>query len=273
MLHGTLVAIDVDVARAQTFDDLREFPCNGLRAAHDDVVDCLQFFIGGRVAELGGACTKGWPCALHFNCAAGLVTGRIIVLSGTLLAVVGGPHELAANLNRLFISVSHDAAEQVTKVFGTGFVTGLLGGVDVDLLQPFGGVHQGTQVHVRMAVLGRPHHALRAAGSGEPDVWAGVLHGLNPGVHHPVFIVLAFMTEGTVIGPASDNQVVGLLEPGKVFGGVLPGQQSLHGGAADETRDDPASGIAVQHGNLFSHANGVANRNHVAQNGNFDSFG
>jgi hypothetical protein len=81
------------------------------------------------------------------------------------------------------------------------------------------------------------------------------------------------MTEGTIIGPASDNQVVGLLEPGKVFGGVLPGQQSLHGGAADETRDDPASGIAIQHGNLFSHANGVANRDHVAQNGNFDSFG
>ena len=115
-----------------------------------------------------------------------------------------------------------------------------------------------------MAVGGGPDHALGAAGAGEPDVWAGVLHGLHPRIDHPVFEILALVPEGARFGPAPDDQVMGLLEPGEVLGGVVAGEQGLDGGAPHEAGDDPATGVTVQHGDLLGHADGVPHRDDVA---------
>ena len=122
-----------------------------------------------------------------------------------------------------------------------GLVANLFGGVDVDLLQPLGGFNQGAQVHVGVAVGRRPDHTFWAAGAGEPDVGPWGLHGFHPRVNDPVLVIFAFIPEGTWVGPALDDQVVRLLEPGEVFSWVLPGQQCLHGGATHESGDDAAA--------------------------------
>ena len=152
-------------------------------------------------------------------------------------------------------------------------VTNLFGGVNVDLFQPLGSVDQSAKVHVRVAVFGCPDHAFRAAGAGEPDVRPGILHGLDPWVYHPVLEILALVAEWAVVGPALDDQVVGFLESGEVLCRILPGQQRLDGGTTHETGDYPASRIAVQHGDLFGHADGVSHRDDVAQDSDLDVLG
>ena len=127
------------------------------------------------------------------------------MLPGAFLPVVGGPHELAANLDGLLIGIRHHATEEVPKVFRAGFVADFLGSVDVDLFQPLRGFHQGAQVHVRMAVGRGPDHALWAAGAGEPDVGPGGLHGFHPRVNHPVLEIFALVTERARIGPTLND--------------------------------------------------------------------
>ena len=107
VLHGAFVSVDVNVSRPQAVDALRELPGNGLWAADYDIVDRLQFIVGRRVTELRGSSAEGRAGPFYLNSAAGLVARRIIVLSGPFLAVVGRPHELAANLYGLLIGVGH----------------------------------------------------------------------------------------------------------------------------------------------------------------------
>ena len=103
----------------------------------------------------------------------------------------------------------------------TGLVASVSGGVYVYLFQPLGGVNQSAQVHIWVAVLGRPHDALRTTSAGEPDIGPRALHGLDPRIYDSVLEILTLVPEGAVIGPAFDNQVVGFLKPREVLGGVL----------------------------------------------------
>ena len=105
-------------------------------------------------------------------------------------------------------------------MLGAGFISGFQGSVDVDLFKPLGGFHDCAEVHVGVAVLGRPHHALWAAGAGEPNIWAGFLHGHNPRIDHPVLVVLSLVPERARLGPAFDDQVVGLFKPFPILGGI-----------------------------------------------------
>src|SRR5215475_15744250 len=107
------------------------------------------------------------------------------MLSGALHAIGFSPHEVSTNLLCLLISISHDCLEEVTEVLWPRLVTSLKSGVDINLLQPHGDVQDCPKVHVWMAVLGGPHHALRAARPGEPDVRVRLLHGQYPGVDRP----------------------------------------------------------------------------------------
>ena len=195
------------------------------------------------------------------------------MLHRTTLAVLDGPHELLAQLDGLFVGIGDEAAEQVAEVLGASRPAFLFGGVNVDLLEPLGGVHQSAEVHVGVLVLGGPDDAFGAAGAGEPDVGAGLLHGHHPRVDGAVVVVLALVAEGAGLGPALDDEVVGLLEAGAVLGGVDAALQRLDGGAADEAGDNAAAGVAVQHGDFFGHADGVVNGDDVAQNGNLDVLG
>ena len=116
-------------------------------------------------------------------------------------------------------------------------------------------------------------HALGAAGAGEPDVGAGLLHRHHPRVDGAVVIVLALVAEGAGLGPALDDEVVGFLEAGSVLSGVYTALQRLDGGAADEAGDDASAGVAVQHGDFLGHADGVVDGDDIAEDGDFDVLG
>src|SRR4030095_6380015 len=100
-----------------------------------------------------------------------------LMLSRALHAVSFSPHEVPANLLRLLVGIGHEGLEEVPEVLWPRLVPSLKSGVDINLLQPHGDVQDCPKVHVRMAVLGSPHYALRAASPGEPDVRVGLLHG------------------------------------------------------------------------------------------------
>src|SRR5262245_13323106 len=112
------------------------------------------------------------------------------MLSGALHAVGFSPHEVSANLLRLLVGIGHDCLEEVPEVLWPRLVTGLKSGVDINLLQPHGDVQDRSKIHVWMAMLGGPHHTLRAASAGEPDVRVGLLHGQYPGVDRPILVIL-----------------------------------------------------------------------------------
>ena len=195
------------------------------------------------------------------------------MFSGTPLPVPLRPNKVAADLLGLFLGVGHQYLEQIPEVLWTGFIASLLGGVDVDLLQPFGGLHDGAQVHVRVSVFGGPDHALGAARAGEPDVGPGFLHGQHPRIDHPVLIILSLVPEGTRLGPAFNDEVVGLLEPFPVLGGVDPSLEGLDSPSPNKPGYDPAPGITIKHGHLFGHSDGVVDGDHVAENSDLDILG
>src|SRR4029434_10680029 len=163
------------------------------------------------------------------------------MLSGALHAIGFSPHEVPANLLRLLVSISHDCLEEVTEVLWPRLVSSLKSGVDVNLLQPHGDVQDCPKVHVRMAVLGSPHYALRAASSGEPDVPVGLLHVQRPGVERALLVILPLITERPRHGPAFDDEIVGLLKPPPVLRRVNARLQGLDGPPAHKARDDPAA--------------------------------
>ena len=53
----------------------------------------------------------------------------------------------------------------------------------------------------------------------------------------------------------------------------MPPCKGLDRGAPDETGDDPPAGVAVQHGDLFSHADGIVDGDDVAQDGYLGALG
>src|SRR5215831_18709469 len=126
------------------------------------------------------------------------------MLSGALHAVGFRPHEVPANLLRLLVGIGHECLEEVTEVLWSRLVTGLKSGVDINLLQPHGDVEDCPKVHVRMAVLGGPYYALRAASPRKPDVRVGFLYGQHPGVDRPVLVVLPLIAERPGRSPAFD---------------------------------------------------------------------
>ncbi len=158
-------------------------------------------------------------------------------------------------------------------MLGPGLVAVLSGGVNIDLLQPLGGLNDRTQVHVRVSVLSGPDHALRAAGAGEPDVGPGFLHGHHPRVDHAVLIMLSLVPEWSRLGPAFYDQVMGLFEPLPVLGRVDARLESLHSPAPDETGYDPTAGVAIEHGHFFGHPDGVIHGDHVAEDRDLDLLG
>ena len=113
-----------------------------------------------------------------------------------------------------------------------------------------------------------PHHALWATSSREPDIGPRFLHWQHPRVNHPVLVVLPFVAEGTRLCPAFDDQVMSLFEPFSVLGGVDSGLKSLNGPAPNEPRDDAAARVAIKHGYLFGHPDGVVDGDDVAEDRN-----
>src|SRR5262249_54061753 len=89
----------------------------------------------------------------------------------------------------------------------------------------------------------------------------------------PVVIILALIAEGAGRGPALDDEVVRLLEPLAVLGGIDARLQGLHGCAAHKSGDDAAAGVAVEHGDLFGHADGVVDGDDIPQDGDLGLFG
>ena len=195
------------------------------------------------------------------------------MLHGPSLPMANRPHELPSDFDGLFVCVRHQAPQEIAEMLRPGLVAFFVGGIDVDLFQPLGGVHQGSQVHVGMAVLSCPDHTLRAACAGEPDIRVGLLHRDHPGVHHSVLIVFPLIPERPRLGPALDNQVVGLFEPSSILRRSDTALEGLNSGAAVKPGDDPPAGIAVQHGDLFGHSYGVVDSDDVAQNSYLDPLG
>ena len=66
---------------------------------------------------------------------------------------------------------------------------------------------------------------------------------------------------------------MGLFEPPPVLRGVNAGLQGLDGPPTHKTGDDSAAGIAVQHGDLFGHPDGVIDGDDVPQDGDLGSLG
>src|SRR5262245_21780446 len=128
------------------------------------------------------------------------------MLSGALHTIGFRPHEMPTNLLRLLVGIGHKRLEEVAEVLWPWLVTGLQSGVDINLLQPHGDVQDRPQVHVRMTVLGGPHHTLWAPSAGEPDVRVGLLHGQHPGVDRSVLVILALIAEWPRRGPTFDDE-------------------------------------------------------------------
>src|SRR5262245_16050280 len=163
------------------------------------------------------------------------------MLSGALHAVGFSPHEVSANPLCLLVGIGYEGLEEVTEVLWPRLVTGVKSGIYINLLQPHGDVQDRPKVHVRMAVLGSPHYALRAASPREPDVRMGLLHGQHPGVDRPVLVILPLIAERPRRGPAFDDEIVSLLKPPPVLRGVNARLQGLDGSSAHKAGDDPAA--------------------------------
>ena len=80
--------------------------------------------------------------------------------------------------------------------------------------------------------------------------------------------MLALVPERTRLSPTLYDQVVSFFEAGPVFCGVDPSLKSFHRGSPNEAGNNPASGVAIEHGDLFSHADGVVDSYYVPQDGN-----
>src|SRR5215475_14265735 len=66
-------------------------------------------------------------------------------------------------------------------------------------------------------------------------------------------IIPALPAERARCRPALEDQVVGLFKPRAVLGGIEASLQGLHGPPTDKARDEPSSGVAVQHRQFFRH--------------------
>ena len=120
-------------------------------------------------------------------------------------AVAAGPEEVPGDFDGLFVGVRDEGAEQVAEVLRSRLEAFVIGGVDIDLLEPLGGVGECAEVHVGVAMLSGPDGAFGAAGAGEPDVGPGRLHRHHPGVDHAVLVVLAFPAEWAGLCPTLDD--------------------------------------------------------------------
>src|SRR5882672_5724125 len=224
----------------EALNHLSQLPGDGLGITDNDIIDRLELLVGHpdpQTASPRDVARR--TLRLHSNGFAGLVAGWIVVLEWAPLAVANRPHELLPELDGLLIGIRHQAPQEIPEVLRPGLKADVLGGIDIDLPQPLRGVDESAQVHIGVAMGGRPDHALRATGAGEPDVRVGLLHGQDPGVDRPVLVILPLMPEGARCGPALDNEVVGLLEPPPVLRGVNARLEGLYRGPTHKAGDDP----------------------------------
>ena len=195
------------------------------------------------------------------------------MFDGAAHPVLAGPQEAAAEFLGLFVGVGDQGADLVAEMLGAGGEADLAGGVDVDLFEFFGEADEGAEVHIGVLAGGGPDYAFGAAAAGEPDRGMGFLDGQHPGVDDAVVVETAFEAEGAGLGPAFDDQVVGFLEAVAVFGGVDAGLEGFDGAAADEAGNQASVGVAVQHRQFLGHADGVADGDDVAEDGDFGAAG
>ena len=82
------------------------------------------------------------------------------------------------------------------------------------------------------------------------------------------------LPDGKAHGPWSAAEAVTFLwRDGAVPEWIDAAVEALYRGPAYESRDDPAAGKAVQHGDLFGHAHRVVDGNDVSQDGDFRLLG
>ncbi len=85
------------------------------------------------------------------------------------------PHVGAADFLHLLICVGAEYQNVAPKIAGAGSVAGFTGDFNIDVVQPLGLAADDLQGQIRVPLLGRPNHALGAAGSRKPDVEWGLL--------------------------------------------------------------------------------------------------
>ena len=233
MFHGAFVSVDQQIPGIQGLRHPLKFFDHRIRSADYDYSGLLLVLVRQCVPHVTcehacGAVTfdlQGLPR---------LITRRVYMFSRAALSVPFGPHKVAADFLSLLLSVCHQYFQQVSEVFWTCLVSGFFGCIDVNLFQPFGGLHDGTEVHVWVPVLSCPHHAFWASRSWKPDIRHRFLHRQDPRVHYSVLVVFPFVSEGARLCPAFDDQIMRLFEPFSVLSRVNTCLKGFDGPAAHE---------------------------------------
>src|SRR5207302_10404339 len=115
---------DVQIARMEALDHLRQLPGDSLGSADNDIIDPLELLVGHPDPQTARSrhVARG-TLRLHSDGFAGLIAGRVVVLEGTPLAVANRPHELLPALNGLLIGIRHQAAQEIPEVLRPGLKT------------------------------------------------------------------------------------------------------------------------------------------------------
>ena len=85
--------------------------------------------------------------------------------------------------------------------------------------------------------------------------------------------VLALVAEGPGLGPGLDNEVMGLGEKLAVVRGIGIVRELLAARTAYPSRDQPAAGNHVNHGQLLRQPQRISQRQWIAQQDDFHLFG
>src|SRR3989442_1948517 len=130
--HRPFIAINVQIAGVEVFDDLCKLLNHGVRTANDDVVHGSEFIIAHLATKRAGA--NGGTTHLDLQRLTGLVAGRVIVLTGAPCPVILRPHEVASEFDGLFVSIGDHGPQEIAKMLRSGREPHLFGGVDIDPL-------------------------------------------------------------------------------------------------------------------------------------------
>src|SRR6266481_1640618 len=99
-----------------------------------------------------------------------------------------------------------------------------------------------------------------------------LLHWSRPGINEAEVIVLALEVERAVLGPGADNEIMGFAEALTEESGIDLINIGFCSQADHHARNDPTATYGIEHGNLFSHSEGmIIERKGVAENKQFCS--